>query len=129
MPNIFSVVAKDVITRWSNSNSEFKDLVVYGQKAIQQHLNRAWNTFSEIARGKAQKATIEECEPKLDRLLDLSICRCPIVLSGDQYAPCTNVCNDQAHCLCSCCLKYRLPKRELLWVKAQREKTRLEKLD
>ena len=34
IPNIFSVVAKDVITRWSNSNSEFKEPLVYGQKII-----------------------------------------------------------------------------------------------
>ena len=71
MPKLFSVVAKNIITGWSNSNNEFKEPVVYGQKAIQQCLNRAWNTFSEIARGKARKVTREEWELKLDRLLDI----------------------------------------------------------
>ena len=66
MPNKFSVVAKGIITKWSKSNSEFKKPVVYSQKAIQQRLNQASNTFSEIAQGKARKATREEWEPKLD---------------------------------------------------------------
>ena len=118
---VFFVVTKDVIFRWSKSNSEFKEPVVYGQNAMQERLNR--NTFSEIARGKARKSRREEWEPKLDTLLDISFCRCPIVFCGDRHAPCKDVCNDQAHCLCSCALKYRLPKKELFWFKAQRAKT------
>ena len=117
MPNIFFVVANYVLPRWSNSHSKFREPVVYGQKAIQQHLNQAWNTFFKIAQGKAHKATSEEWEPKLDRLLDISFWRCPIFCS-DQHATCTDVCNDQAHCLSSCALKYRLLKKELLLVKA-----------
>ena len=38
--NIFFFIAG-----WSNSNSEFKELVIYGQKFIQQRLNRAGPHF------------------------------------------------------------------------------------
>lgn len=33
-----------------------------------------------------------------------------------------NLCDVQAHCLCKCNSKLRLPKQELIWIKAQREK-------
>ena len=100
MPEIFSEVAIDIAARWSSSNSELKEPVVCGPKALEQRLSRAWATFSEIARGKAQKATKEEWEPRLDKLLDISFCTCRIVLCSEDDAPCKETCDAQAHCLC-----------------------------
>jgi len=55
--------------------------------------------------------------------LDISVCRCKIVLCGEDDAPCkVDTCDAQAHCLCKCDSKLRLPKKELIWIKAQREK-------
>ena len=103
--------------------TEFKEPVVCGRKAIEQRFSRAWATFSEIARGKALKATKEEWETRLDKLLDISVCRCRIVLCGEDDAPCNvETCDAQAHYLCKCDSKLRLPKKELIWIKAQREK-------
>jgi len=120
---IFSEVAIEIAIRWSTSNREFKEPVVCGRKAIEQRLSRAWATFSEIARGKALKATKEEWETRLDKLLDISVCRCRIVLCGEDDAPCNvETCDAQAHYLCKCDSKLRLPKKELIWIKAQREK-------
>ena len=112
MQGIFSEVAIEIAIRWSTSNSEFKEPVVCGRKAIEQRLSRALATFSEIARGKAPKATKEEWETRLDKLLDISVCRCRIVLCGEDDAPCNvETCDAQAHCLCKCDSQLRLPKR------------------
>ena len=111
MQGIFSEVAIEIAIRWSTSNSEFKEPVVCGRKAIEQRLSRALATFSEIARGKAPKATKEEWETRLDKLLDISVCRCRIVLCGEDDAPCNvETCDAQAHCLCKCDSQLRLPK-------------------
>ena len=122
MQEIFSEVAIDIAARWSSSNSELNEPVVCSEKAVQLRLSRAWATISEIARGKARKAIKEEWEPRLDKLFDISFCRCPIVLCGEDGAPCKETCDAQAHCLCKCDPKLRLPKKELIWIKAQREK-------
>ena len=124
MQQIFSEVALEIAGRWSISNSELKEPIVIGPKAIEQRLSRAWSTFSEIARDKARIATKEQWEPKLDKLFDIAFCQCRIVLCGDEDAPCQETCDAhiaQTHCLCKCDLKLRIPKKEFLWIKAQHQ--------
>ena len=111
MQEIFATVAEEIQSRWSNSNSELKEPVISNQKVIETRLSRAWSTYSEIARGKARRKTKDEWERKLDKLLDISYCRCSIFHCGENDAICNKVCELQAHCLCSCEAKYKLPKR------------------
>lgn len=111
MQEIFSEVANEIAVRWSSSNSELKEPVVCGPKAIEQRLSRGWATFSEIARGKARKDTKEQWDQRLDKLLDIAFCTCRIVLCGEDDAPCKETCDAQAHCLCKCDPKLRLPKK------------------
>src|SRR6218665_1770602 len=123
MQEIFCKVALEIAERWSTSNNELKEPIVCGPKAIELGLSRGWSTFSEIARDKARKATKEQWEPKLDyRLLDIAFCTYKIVLCGQDDAPCNETCDAQTHCLCNCDLNLRLPRKELLWMKIQREK-------
>ena len=122
MQKMFATVATEIQSRWSNSNSEFKEPVICNEKAIETRLSRAWSTYSEIARGKARHKTEEEWNRKLDKLFDISYCRCSIFRCGENEAICNELCELQAHCLCKCEAKYKLPKKELLWIKAQREK-------
>jgi len=78
MQEIFCKVALEIAERWSTSNNELKEPIVCGPKAIELRLSRGWFTFSEIARDKARKATKEQWEPKLDKLLDIAFCTCKI---------------------------------------------------
>src|SRR6218665_308771 len=87
MQEIFCKVALEIAERWSTSNSELKEPIVCGPKATELRLSRGWSTFSEIARGKARKATKEQWEPKRDNLLDIAFCTCRIVLCGEDDAP------------------------------------------
>src|SRR6218665_1670842 len=122
MQEIFCKVALEIAERWSTSNNELKEPIVCGPKAIELRLSRGWSTFSEIARDKARKATKEQWEPKLDKLLDIAFCICRIVLCSEDDAPCKETCDAQAQCLCNCDLNLRLPRKEHLWMKIQREK-------
>ena len=46
-----------------------------------------------------------------------------IICCGENDASCKETSYDaEARCLCNCDLKLRLPKKELLWIKDQREK-------
>lgn len=97
MQEIFYEVAIDIAARWSSSNGDMKEPVVCRRKAIEQRFSRAWATFSEIARDKARKATKEEWEPRLDKLLDISFCRCRTVLCGEDDASCKETCVMSRH--------------------------------
>ena len=122
MQEIFSNVANEVAERWLISNTEFKEPIVCGTKAIALRVNRSWSAFSKIARHKSQKANKKCWEPKLDKLLDIAFCKCRIVYCSDNDAPCNESCDDGAHCFCKCDLNLRIPKKELIWIKTQREK-------
>ena len=122
MQEIFSNVANEVAERWLISNTEFKEPIVCGTKAIALRINRSWSAFSKIARHKSQKANKKCWEPKFDKLLDIAFCKCRIVYCSDNDAPCNESCDDGAHCFCKCDLNLRIPKKELIWIKTQREK-------
>lgn len=111
LKEIFSQVASEISKRWSNSNSEFKEPIVSGPKSIEQRLSRSWDACNDIARGKANLNIKEQWQPKLDKLFDIAYCKCRIV-----------VCGTEVQCLCKCPLQLRLPPKELLWTKAQRER-------
>lgn len=112
---IFHDVAFEIWERWSSSNSDLKEPVVCSTNAIRiyQRLSYSWSTFYDIAKDKARKAIKEKWKPKLDKLFDIALCTCRIVRCGEGDAPCKEV---------TCDLNLRLPNKELLWIKAQREK-------
>lgn len=126
LQEIFHDVSLEIAERWAISNSELMEPVVCSRKNIETRLSRSWSTFSDIARGKARNGIKEQWEPKLDKLFDIASCTCRIVRCVEDDAPCIackeTICDAEAHCLCNCDLKFKLPKKELIWIKAQREK-------
>ena len=101
---------------------QFKEPIVCGTKGITLRLSRSWSAFSKIARNKSQKSYIKHWEPKLDKLLDIALCKCRIVYYSENDPPCKESCDSGAHCLCKCDLNLRISQKELIWIKNQREK-------
>ena len=86
-------------------------------------LNTAWEKIGLIARGKAKKVDKEVWEPKLDRLLDLTVCQCKIVLCDNPSKGCVKGTNEcMGHITCDCPKELKLPVLELKWLFYQREK-------
>ena len=48
------------------------------QDALHFRLQIAWETISDITRGRAKKATKLKWDSKLDKLLDITVCQCEI---------------------------------------------------
>ena len=57
---------------------------------------------------------------KLDRLLDILICKCAIKCC-DEFG-CSTICNRKVHIECTCSKEAKIPSMELAFIKAQLEK-------
>ena len=58
----------------------------------------------------------------MDKLLDLTRCRCTILTCKEVQGKKCDGCDTGAHIKCSCSLEMKLPKLELFFIKAQRDK-------
>ena len=106
---------------WHKANLQFCPPVVTAEDSIQKKLKLAWETLQNIAwKRVTKKSQIEAFEGKLDKLVDITKCRCEIVLC-DSFG--CEQCEQGVHIKCSCPRDMKLPVKDLLFLKTQREKT------
>lgn len=110
-----------VINQWQKSNASFQPPVTKDARTIARSIESNWNTLREISRGKAKKGCDEKIETLLDKLFDITACKCEIYLCDNERANC-NGCQYGAHISCSCPQKQKIPLLELRWLYYQRQK-------
>ena len=119
-------VADSVIEQWQISNNQLAPPVIVTKKALRLRLKTAWENIGLIARGRANNSVKMKWEAKLDKLLDLTVCQCRIVLCSSPDSPCQGGKNCDmpggGHISCSCSREVKLPVLELEWVYHQRAK-------
>ena len=140
---MISDMVKSIKVQWSRANIDFKEPVILPDAALRKKLMLAWETAQNIALKRITKAAqIKPFEDKLDKLLDITRCRCDILLCKDLGCPdkchrckkCSRCgqckkckeceeCNQGAHINCSCTKDIKIPILELRFILAQREKT------
>ena len=107
-------LAEEVMVKWSDSNPQFVPPVVIKISSLVERISTAWSKLSSISLGKEKKKTVETWTRKLDTLLDITVCKCPITLCSDSEGPCSsNDCSYGAHNTCSCPGASKLPLIEL----------------
>ena len=131
-----------VIEQFLRANKEFQPPVVVSERGIQIKLKTAWETAQKIAiKHFTKKSKIKAFEDKLDKLLDITKCRCSIKLCHDFGCPencrrCSKCarcgtckqckeceeCAQGAHISCSCPRAEKIPLLELRFILAQRDK-------
>ena len=85
---MISDMVKSIRVQWSRANVDFKEPVILSDDAIKKKLKLAWETAQNISVKKISKAAqIKLFEDKLDKLLDITRCRCPILLCKDFGCP------------------------------------------
>lgn len=119
-----SKIANDVtevlINQWKSANTLFVPPVTVSHQNIKYHVIKSWNKISDIERHRITKESeISKIVSKLDKLYDITKCKCPITLCADSN--CVG-CKFKAHTTCTCQKTCKLPKIELAFIKAQREK-------
>jgi hypothetical protein len=121
-------VARSVENQWLKANSELVSPKVISLKSLQRSLEKDWKKAKDIVWKRLnKKSEIATFEARLDKLLDISKCRCEIQLCAVK-PPCEESkagkkCKQGAHISCSCPREEKLPKLELLFIYKQREKT------
>ena len=110
-----------LLKQWEKANISFSPPITISEKGVQSRLKRAWETVQKIVwKRKIKEDNVREFESKLDKLVDITKCKCEIK-SCDSFG-----CNGYelgAHIQCSCLKELKLPVLELLFLKTQREKT------
>ena len=126
---IMGEVVTAVISQWLKANVKFVPPVTIEPKSLENRLVEAWDKVSLVARDKASKLVVKTWEDKLDKLLDITTCRCVITLCTDPSSPCSEQLEPckapgGAHIKCTCLLPFKLPPPELAWILKQRIKVR-----
>ena len=131
-----------VENQWKRANNDFQPPVVITSYSLRVKLSEAWEMATQIAQGRMPKAIkLKNFEAKLDKLLDLSKCKCEIKTCQDfgcpetckKCAPCGKCgscqkcaqcveCLQDAHISCNCPRESKLPVLDLAFLRAQREK-------
>ena len=72
-------MAKALSDQWLKANNSFVPPVVIGDLGIQKRLQTAWETLQKIVwKRKLKEAQVKEFEAKLDKLVDITKCKCEI---------------------------------------------------
>ena len=130
-------VLEQIKVRWKRANFKFQPPLTAQDKSILDRLSSLWEKCSKIARDRASVKDKIKFEEGLDKLFDITKCKCPFVSCDNELVTCTGChCDDPecqgcpknatdlppCHILCRCPPDQKLPILELPFIKAQREK-------
>ena len=134
-------MAQALTAQWKRANVAFHPPVTITDEAIKKKLNLAWETAMKIAKKKSNKVQKETFESKLDKLVDITWCRCKITSceeldcskSCKKCSPCGRCgdckkckdcieCSQGAHIDCTCVKELKLPLLELKFLETERLK-------
>jgi len=118
-------LSKDIMTallaQWTKANSKFKYPVIIHEVTIQERLTDLWNKASDISLGRGALTRKEKFTEDLDKCFDILNCKCKIVLCSEYGCNDPN-CSQRAHVNCNCKREQKIPRIELMFIKAQRDK-------
>ena len=120
---MMSKAVSAVIAQWLKANHKFVPPVVIMEKSVTKRLVDSWGKVRDIAQGKiTKKASVQEWKSKLDKLFDITVCKCEIKLCSDSNSDCGPDCATRAHVNCPCPMATKIPVLELEWLAYQRRK-------
>ena len=121
-------MAKDlaplVLSQWTKSNHMFTPPVTIKENTLVKKIEKLWQASEDFAWGRKSKGE-EVFQEQLDKLLDITACRHPILMCQQPGSGCPDIdkCKIGAHVVkCSCLPAVKLPKMELVWLDMQRRK-------
>lgn len=112
-----------VFSQWVKANAQFVRPVTISEKALLKRILNLWETAEDYAWGRKTTGK-DQFVSKLDKLMDISICRHVIILCKDKLSLCPNPseCEVKAHVSCDCPREKKIPIMELRWLHVQRSK-------
>lgn len=107
-------VTPEIIELWRKMNPR---VITSTEYSVAKRLEREFRQVRDVVRSATPKER-EKLDAKLDRLLDICACRCPMLACEE--AGCDGC--EKVHMNCSCPRQFRIPEKELVFMKDQRQK-------
>ena len=120
-------LAAAVNAQWLRANAEFvnneKHQVVISEHGLEQRIEREWKMVQDIAWNRITKVkTVTTFEERLDKLLDITRCRCTKITCMERECLGPIECWPKNHITCTCSREMKLPVLDLQFLRSQRNK-------
>ena len=117
-------LSEAILVPWKRANDLFKPPVIINMKSISKRVLSDWQMAIKVSNKQVKKAEAEKFGKKLDKLYDLTKCRCPITTCAE--FKCAEMegkaCKSKFHITCHCAREEKLPLLELGFILSQRSK-------
>ena len=121
---LVSDIVTQLLTQWEKANAQFKFPVINHKDTLDRKIKKIWEQGVQVSLGKVKLMEKTKFISKLDKLLDILTCQCPIKLCAELGCQKTGEdrCKKDAHAQCNCLREFKIPQLDLKFVRAQREK-------
>ena len=109
-----------LVEQWQKANAQFQFPVINHPDTIYKKVKTLWDDAVKVSLGRGNLKVKERFSEKLDKLLDILNCKCPITLCPE--SSCEDTCVKEAHIKCSCKSDHKIPVLELRFIYSQRDK-------
>ena len=110
-----------LLSQWTRANVKFAPPVVISERRIKERIRNAWTKARNIANRRCCRTPqVDQFSSSLDKLFDITRCRCPITACSDSGC---DGCQNKAHVSCACPKEQKIPVIELAFLLAQRQKS------
>ena len=110
----------NVLGQWLKANALFVYPVIIHEKTIFKKLKYLWKSAVDFSNGRGKKAEKERFSLKLDKLVDILLCKCKLILCSEYK--CDSGCMEKIHIKCKCKREEKIPIVELQFIYSQRTK-------
>ncbi|KAG7165348.1 putative leucine zipper transcription factor-like protein 1-like 4 [Homarus americanus] len=110
----------DVLAQWQKVNTQFTVPVIVSERSIKRRMENLWARALEESLGKGKLEVMQTFNQVLDRLFYILSCKCRIRSCAE--VDCSLNCAREAHIDFSCSREMKIPGKELLYIKGQKEK-------
>ena len=121
--NLANDIYPEVLEQWRRANSAFISPIINSRVTIVKKIQQNWELAKNISLGRGKLDVKEAFASKLEKLFDILNCKCDIVLCSEFGCSKVASCKKEAHINCSCPKEMKIPVKELIFIKGQRDKT------
>ena len=96
-----------LVEQWQKANAQFQFPVINHPDTIYKKVKTLWDEAVKVSLGRGKLKDKERFSEKLDKLVDILNCKCPITLCPE-YG-CEDTCEKEAHIKCICKSDHKIP--------------------
>ena len=84
-------MSEAVLVTWVRANAQFKEPVISSKKSLANRIQKDWILAQKIANNNVSKKERDKFDAKLDKLYDITKCRC-LIVKCSEFVSCSGLC-------------------------------------